>query len=181
MSEAVTVLVTRRVRPGQEQAFTAWLHELANVAKQYPGHQGVTVIPPPAGTDDREYVIVFRFDSQAHLRVWQESDERRAMLARSESMADTPPVDRELTGLEMWFAVPGGLVRQPPPPWEMWLLSSVAIYPLITLLSVTISGPLLGNGPQAVRFAVTTLILGALMTWLVMPRLSRLLASWLYA
>jgi antibiotic biosynthesis monooxygenase (ABM) superfamily enzyme len=180
MSEPATVLVTRRVRPGQEQAFTAWLRELADVARQYPGHQGVTVIPPPAGADDREYVIVFRFDSQAHLRLWQESDKRRAMLARSESIADTPPVERELTGMETWFAVPGGLVRQPPPAWKMWLLSSVAIYPLITLLSVVL-GPLLGNLPLAVRFAITTPILGALMTWLVMPRLSRLLASWLYA
>ena len=180
MSEPVTVLVTRRVRPGQEQAFTAWLRELADVARQYPGHQGVTVIPPPAGADDREYVIVFRFDSQAHLRVWQESHERRAMLARSESMADTPPVERELTGMETWFAVPGGLVRQLPAAWKMWLLSSVAIYPLITLLSVVL-GPLLGNVPLAVRFAVTTPILGALMTWLVMPRLSRLVAGWLYA
>ena len=180
MSEPVTVLVTRRVRPGQEQAFTAWLRELADVAKHHPGHQGVTIIPPPVGADDREYVIVFRFDSQAHLRVWQASDERQAMLARSKTMADEPPVDRELTGLETWFAVPGGQVRQPPPAWKMWLLSSVAIYPLITLLSVVL-GPLLGNLPLAVRFAITTPILGALMTWLVMPRLSRLLASWLYA
>ena len=39
MSEPITVLVTRRVRPGQEQAFTAWLRELADVAKHYVGHQ----------------------------------------------------------------------------------------------------------------------------------------------
>jgi antibiotic biosynthesis monooxygenase (ABM) superfamily enzyme len=42
-------------------------------------------------------------------------------------------------------------------------------------------GPLLGNVPLAVRFAITTPILGALMTWVVMPRLSRPLAGWLYA
>ena len=109
--------------PGQEQAFTAWLRELADVAKHYPGHQGVTIIPPPFGADDREYVIIFRFNSQAHLRLWQASDERRAMLVRSKSMADEPPVERELTGLETWFAVPGGQVRQPPPAWKMCLLS----------------------------------------------------------
>ena len=109
----------------------------------------------------------------------REPKERRDMLARSTSMADEPPLDRELTGLEGWFAVPGGQVRQPPAAWKMWLLSSVAIYPLITLLSVAL-GPLLGNFPVAVRLAITTPMLGALMTWLVMPRLSRLMAGWLY-
>jgi antibiotic biosynthesis monooxygenase (ABM) superfamily enzyme len=179
MNEPVTVLVTRRVHAGQEQAFSAWLKELADLADQYPGHLGVTVIPPPATATDREYVIVFRFDSQAHLRAWQESDVRRDMLARSTSMADAPPVERELTGLETWFAVPGGQVRQPPRAWKMWLLTSVAIYPLITLLTLVL-GPLLANVPLAVRFAITTPILGALMTWVVMPRLSRLIAGWLY-
>jgi antibiotic biosynthesis monooxygenase (ABM) superfamily enzyme len=61
----------------------------------------------------------------------------------------------------------------------MWLLSSVAIYPLITLLTIVL-GPVLVDVPLAARFAITTPLLGALMTWLVMPRLSRLLAGWLY-
>ena len=179
MSEPVTVLVTRRVRPDQEEAFNAWLRELAQLATRYPGHQGVTVIPPPETATEREYVIVFRFDTQAHLRVWQQSGERRAMLARSASMADDPPQDRELTGMETWFAMPGGQVRRSPPPWKMWLLSSVAIYPLITLLSLALAP--LAQVPLAIRLAITTPLLGALMTWLVMPRLSRLVAGWLYA
>ena len=178
MSEPVTVLVTRRVRAGQEQAFTAWLSELAQMAARYPGHQGVTEIAPPESAIDLEYVIVFRFDSQAHLRVWQASDERRAMLARSASMADEPPQERELTGLETWFATPGGQVRRSPLPWKMWLLSSVAIYPLITMLSLALAP--LAAVPLPIRLAITTPVLGALMTWIVMPRLSRLVSSWLY-
>jgi antibiotic biosynthesis monooxygenase (ABM) superfamily enzyme len=76
--------------------------------------------------------------------------------------------------------VPGGQVRQPPVPWKQWLLTSLAIYPLITLLTILL-GPLLGNVPLPVRLAITTPILGALMTWVVMPRLSRLVAGRLYA
>jgi antibiotic biosynthesis monooxygenase (ABM) superfamily enzyme len=62
----------------------------------------------------------------------------------------------------------------------MWLLSSIAIYPLITLLAIAL-GPVLVDVPLAARFAITTPLLGALMTWFVMPRLSRQLAGWLYA
>ena len=178
MAGPVTVLVTRRVRDGQQAAFEDWLHEVADAARRYPGHQGVTVVPPPAG--DREYLIVFRFDTEDHLRAWEDSDERRRLIERSGALADEPPRERQLTGLETWFAVPGGQVRLPPPPWKMWLLSSVAIYPLITLLTLVL-GPVLSELPLAARFAITTPILGAFMTWLVMPRLSRLFVGWLYA
>ena len=178
MGRPVTVLVTRRVREGQQAAFEAWLREVADVATRYAGHQGVTVVPPLA--NDREYLIVFRFDSEEHLQAWEASDERRRLIERSSVLADEPPRERQLTGLETWFAVPGGQVRLPPPPWKMWLLSSVAIYPLITALTLVL-GPALGELPLAARFAITTPILGALMTWLVMPRLSRLVVGWLYA
>jgi antibiotic biosynthesis monooxygenase (ABM) superfamily enzyme len=178
VGKPVTVLVTRRVREGQQAAFECWLHQLAEVARRYPGHRGVTVVPPPAG--DREYLIVYRFDSQEHLQAWEESAERRSLIDRSTMLADEPPRERQLTGLEPWFAVPDGQVRLPPAPWKVWLLSSVAIYPLITILTVVL-GPLLSSLPLSVRFAVTTPILGALMTWLVMPNLSRLFVSWLYA
>ena len=179
MSDPVTVLVTRRVRPVRGTG----VHRVAERTCARGGGisrpPGITVIPPPLTAADREYLIVFRFDSQAHLRVWQKSDARRTMLERSKSMADESPLERELTGMETWFAVPGGQVLRSPPAWKMWLLSSAAIYPLITLLSVVL-GPLLGGLPVSVRFAITTPLLGALMTWLVMPRLSRLVAGWLY-
>jgi antibiotic biosynthesis monooxygenase (ABM) superfamily enzyme len=56
-------------------------------------------------------------------------------------MADEPSLERELTGMETWFAVPGGQVLRSPPVWKMWLLSSTEIYPLITLLSVAFQWP----------------------------------------
>jgi antibiotic biosynthesis monooxygenase (ABM) superfamily enzyme len=108
VSPPVTVLVTRRVRPGYERAFEAWLREVARVASTYAGHQGVTVIPPSDAASDREYLIVFRFDSQPHLEAWRQSSDRRAMLEHSAEMAEAPPDERELTGLETWFALPTG-------------------------------------------------------------------------
>jgi antibiotic biosynthesis monooxygenase (ABM) superfamily enzyme len=180
VSQPVTVLVTRRVRPGYERAFEGWLRELDQVASTYAGQQGVTVIPPLPASPEREYLIVYRFDSPQHLKAWQESSQRRTMLERSAAMAEAPPNERELTGLETWFALPDGQVRKPPTAWKMWLLSCLAIYPLITLLTIVL-GPVLVDVPLAARFAITTPLLGALMTWLVMPRLSRLLAGWLYA
>jgi antibiotic biosynthesis monooxygenase (ABM) superfamily enzyme len=61
----------------------------------------------------------------------------------------------------------------------MALVTWVTIFPLITLVVVA-SAPLLGGLPLVVRLAVTTGVTVPLMTWVVMPRVTRLLHRWLY-
>lgn len=64
---------------------------------------------------------------------------------------------------------------RPPARWKMWLLSTAGIYPLITVLSAALGGPLSAL-PVPARFAVIAPILSAAMTWLVMPALTYLFA-----
>ena len=50
---------------------------------------------------------------------------------------------------------------------------------LITAI-VALTGSLLKELPLAVRLAITTALTVPLMTWVVMPRVTRLLRGWLY-
>jgi antibiotic biosynthesis monooxygenase (ABM) superfamily enzyme len=84
-----------------------------------------------------------------------------------------------VTGLESWFTLPGQPGRPPPPPYKMALLTWITIFPLITVI-VAITGPLLVGLPQAVRLGITTALTVPLMTWVAMPRVTRLLRRWLY-
>jgi uncharacterized protein len=61
----------------------------------------------------------------------------------------------------------------------MAVLTWVSIFPLITLVVVG-AAPLIGPLPLVPRLAVTTLATVCLMTWVVMPRVTRLLHRWLY-
>jgi hypothetical protein len=61
----------------------------------------------------------------------------------------------------------------------MALVTWVTIFPLITLVVVA-TAPLLGSLPLVARLAVTTGVTVPLMTWAVMPRVTRLLGRWLY-
>jgi antibiotic biosynthesis monooxygenase (ABM) superfamily enzyme len=61
----------------------------------------------------------------------------------------------------------------------MALLTWITIFPLITAI-VAITGPTLKDLPLAVRLAITTALTVPLMTWVVMPRMTRLLRGWLY-
>jgi hypothetical protein len=174
----VTTTVTRRVQPGHEAAYEAFLAGISGAARTFPGYLGIEIFRPAAGAGG-EYRTVYRFDSAAHLHAWLDSPERAAWLARAEPHAAGPMRTQVLTGLEGWFTLPAQPGAPPPPPSKMALVTWATIFPLITLVVVA-TAPLLGPLPLLARLAVTTGVTVPLMTWVVMPRVTRLLHPWLY-
>jgi uncharacterized protein len=177
-SGPVTTTVTRRVKPGHEPFYERFLEGIIAAARQYPGHLGVEVFRPENPATG-EYRVVYRFDTGEHLRAWLDSDERAAWLERAEPHVVGPMRTQVLTGLETWFTVPGRLGLPPPRPYKMALLTWLTIFPLITLVVVVLE-PLLDGLALVPRLAVTTAVTVPIMTWLVMPRVTRLLRRWLY-
>jgi uncharacterized protein len=174
----VTTTVTRRIKPGHEAAYEAFLAGISGAASAFPGYLGVEVFRPTPGQGG-EYQIVYRFDSAAHLQAWLDSDEHAAWLERAEPHVAGPMRTQILVGLESWFTLPTQPGAPPPPPYKMALVTWATIFPLITLVVVA-SAPLLGSLPLVGRLAVTTGVTVPLMTWVVMPRVTRLLGRWLY-
>jgi len=173
----VTVLATRRVHAGREREFEDFLQRLQEVFAASAGFLGLTVLRPVPPS--REYVLVYRYDTQQSLRRWRDSAQRRAAIAESGGLAEAPPKERSLIGMETWFTSPGEGVVHPPARWKIWLLSTCGIYPIITTITV-IAGSRLAQLPPLGRFAVVAPLLSAIMTWLVMPGMSRLFALMLY-
>jgi uncharacterized protein len=174
----VTTTVTRRVKPGHEAFYDQFLAGINAAASRFPGHLGVDVFRPQSASAG-EYRIVYRFDTGEHLRAWLDSDERAAWLERAEPHVIGPMRTRFVTGLETWFTLPDRPGIPPPPPYKMALLTWLTIFPLITLVVVALD-PLLEKLDLVPRLAVTTGLTVPIMTWLVMPRITRLLRSWLY-
>jgi antibiotic biosynthesis monooxygenase (ABM) superfamily enzyme len=173
----VTTTVTRRVRPGHETAYEEFLEGIIAAASRFPGYLGVEVFRPDAGGD--EYRTVYRFESAENLRRWLGSDERATWLERAEPHAIGPMRTRFLTGLESWFTLAGHPGLPPPPPRKMALLTWITIFPLLTGVVVILT-PLLDGVSLVPRLAITTAVTVPLMTWVVMPRVTRLLRGWLY-
>ena len=176
-SGPVTTTVTRRVRRGHEGPYEEILEGIISAASGFPGHLGVEVFRPQRGSAG-EYRTVYRFDTAEHLRAWLDSAERAAWQARAEPHLAGPLRTSFVTGLETWFTLPGQAMP-PPPPYKMALLTWITIFPLITAI-VAITGPLLEELPLAARLGITTALTVPLMTWIVMPRVTRLLRRWLY-
>lgn len=174
----VTVVATRSARPGREQEFAASLERLRELLTCQPGYQGTAIMAPVAPS--REALVVYRFSDPESLRAWHDSSARKSMIVASADVTEAAPHERSVSAVDGWFASTDGRVVRPPARWKTWLISSAAIWVLLTLITVT-AGPLLGPLPAPARFAVVVPVLSAAMTWLVMPRVTRMLSGWLQA
>jgi uncharacterized protein len=175
----VTTTITRRVKPGHEPFYESFLEGIIAAASRFPGHLGVEVFRPQSASTG-EYRVVYRFDTGEHLRAWLDSDERARWLERAEPHVIGPMRTRFLTGLETWFTLPERPGTPPPPPYKMAVLTWITIFPLITVVVIALD-PLLEQLTLIPRLAVTTAATVPIMTWLVMPRMTRLFHRWLFA
>eukprot|EP00730_Choanoeca_flexa_P008357 TRINITY_DN12478_c3_g3_i3.p1 TRINITY_DN12478_c3_g3~~TRINITY_DN12478_c3_g3_i3.p1 ORF type:complete len:249 (+),score=33.96 TRINITY_DN12478_c3_g3_i3:114-860(+) len=57
--QPVTVVITRRIQPGAEDAYRDWCMRVTNEAQRYPGHLGTSLILP-SPNDDR-WIVLYRY------------------------------------------------------------------------------------------------------------------------
>jgi len=72
------------------------------------------------------------------------------------------------------------LDRTGPPRYKLALLTWAGAYTVITLM-LTLLGPLMTSWPLALRTLVLSSTMVVTLTWVVMPRLTRLFQPWLAA
>ena len=174
----LTVVVSRRVRKGQQEAFEALSSQMTERASRFPGYLG-TAMFRPASPDDPEYRIVFKFRDRETLTTWEDSEERAELLEQIESLL-VQPSEREVTsGIVTWFTLPGQNPVQPPPKWKMTIVSWLALYPAVTLVFV-IFGDLLAQVPLLLRTMIVTIVVMGLMSYVLMPRMTKWFAFWLF-
>ena len=174
----VTTMVTRRIKPGREDEYAEGLSEMVRVARGFTGHQGVTILGPHGGPP-AEITAIFTFDSAANLERWMTSDERRRWLDRARELTVDDADVESLSGLEPWFTLPNRVVNRPPSRWKMALITALGVYPMLLVLSLALR-PMVGDWPMPLRLGASRVVGIPLMTWAIMPGLSRLFFGWLY-
>jgi uncharacterized protein len=172
----VTVAVSRHVIPGREAAFAEWVQGISADAARFPGHLGAGHIRP-ARTDD-EHTIVYRFDTREHFDAWQDSEERRRWMESSHDLIVGEPRVQMATGLEYWFTDPSCAAGPPPRVWKQALLTWLGLYPTVLVVAYTV-GVIIAEWPLPARSVVTTAFSVLLMTWVVMPVVTRVFRGFL--
>ncbi len=175
---ATTVVLSRRIQPGQEEAFQTWIEGFHAVMATHPGLQSGQVVPPVPGAQP-EWVFVYTFDSPQNLRAWLESEDRRLWLAKAEPLVESQGPAQIISGLEQLFGLLPPDVAPPPPVWKVAVSVMAGLFPL-TLVNMAFLAPRTQGWPLVPKAVFIATLMVGLMTWVVMPGVTRLLKPWLY-
>jgi uncharacterized protein len=176
----VTVSFTRRADPANERQMVAWIRAGLAMAETFPGFLGAGWVR--AGRSADEWHMLCRFENQRALGVWEASMERQWWLRSGQGLAEITRTERR-TGIEGWFDRPvAAEVSTPtataPPRWKQATTIWLVFFPLNLLVTVTL-GVLLEPFPVVLRVFLFTLALTPLMTYVLLPWITRRLSWWL--
>lgn len=176
---AVTVIISRRIKPGREQDFETWLKGITQEVYVFPGFLGEDVIRPHSKSNP-EYIIILRFDSYANLKRWEESPVRQRWLNCVNDIAIGESQVKKMPGLEFWFTPPNLPPPIAPPRYKMAILLTLTIFGMAHSIAGLLN--LLVRGlPELIGQLLVTAIQVMLITYFILPFLTRVLSGWLFA
>jgi hypothetical protein len=177
-NQQVTAVISHYIRPGRESGYEEWLKGISQVAKQFKGHQGATIIRPQPGSR-AEYVIILRFDHYHNLYQWMRSPERKEWIERAQPLTEKPEnVQIFLSGLEVLVSLPNS-ASPPPPTYKTAFVTWIGVFVCVSILGHFL-GPYLAGLPYLLNQAIMTGLVVILLAYIVMPWLTRLFRNWLY-
>jgi len=162
-----------------EEQYEQRLAQLLDEARLLRGYLGATVQRPQLSSPRNEYTSVFRFATVADLQEFERSELRGHFLRDILPTVEADATWDRLTGLEFWFTPPPGTVVPQPSRFRMAVLMIVVVYALVMGIGGVI-GALLHMLPGTLRLLITIVIEVLLMTYVLMPVLTRRLAWWIY-
>src|SRR5262245_19484882 len=176
-SDELTVVVKRRIKPGKELEFEEAMRSFVEFALAFPGHRGITILRPTGG--GRDYIVVDKFSDEGARSRFKASSEYKDWMSRLGELTEGDPRIEELSGLEGWFTLPGDPRLARPAQYKMALATFLGVFPVAMGLNLT-----LGKAIQTLPFIVSNAIFNAcvviLLTWVVMPLVTRVLHRWLF-
>ncbi|NUJ87641.1 antibiotic biosynthesis monooxygenase [Plantibacter sp. MCCC 1A11337] len=192
--DPITVSIERRVNPASISEATIWVQAGINLANRYPGFLGSGWVR--AGAESDVWYMLYRFADEQTLTDWEESKERAWWLSSGREFMEPSRVERR-SGIEGWFDAPDGILRveeaelsgdpdpipPAPPRWKQAVSIWLGFFPLNLVFTLLVTALVPGWEPLGVflHVLISTLILTPIMTYWLLPLVTRLLRPWLTA
>jgi uncharacterized protein len=174
---SVTTILKIVCKPGSEQECLHWMEETALIAGSFTGFLDKEIYR--SVETENLLLNIFTFGSLKDLDAWEQSEQRREQTRKGENAFDSIVEKRQLSGLEFWFQ-PKGSGRQLPLKWKMAAVTVVVIFLLLNTVMPLVQELFTVLGlPGLLKSLFGVLAMVGLMTYLVMPPITRLLSAWL--
>lgn len=177
MNTTMHVAITRKVKPGCEEAFEKAILTFFAESQKSTATLGALLLQPVPGSGDRIYGILRSFASEQDRQAFYESDTFVRWQEAVESLVEEDYSRQELHGLEAFFTNPS-LIKQPAL-WKMALVTWLGVWPSVFAVAVLIGNPFFSGLPLWLNLGFQTMIVVVILTWGVMPVLTRLFRFWL--
>jgi len=164
-----------RIRPDREREFKDWRHRILEEVRKWKGFLGTESFDT-LDSSHPEFVVVVRFDNRPNLDAWLGSKIRNTFMEEVLRYVDHYALRRIGTGFEGWFDTSEN--RSPPASWRQAMVILTALFPVIMTLRQVLL-PVFAVLPMPVAFLILLTIDLALLTYVVMPRFTRLMGFWL--
>lgn len=168
----IHIAITRKVLPGKEEEFKEALRHFLGESFVHDGVHGASMITGLPGADSREIGILRTFKDETERDEFYNSEHFRKWEEYASTLTEEP-VYRELHGLEAWFRSPVA-----PPRWKMAVVTLCGVLPTSIFLSLTV-GPMVKDFPMLIRLFIIAALMVGLLTWVVMPVLTRTMKEWI--
>ncbi len=187
-SNPVTVIVKRIAKKDKIREFEQWLSGISKEVSRQEGSMGIDIIRPTNNNKAKlEYVVIFRFNNYDNLTKWEKSPVRNEWIQKGRKLVEADPDVQKLTGFEFWFTPnfkdesSPMIPLNPPPRYKMVIVT----IPVISILLLTLVPQIyilteLLSIPFPIRLVIAITITVLLMTYVIMPLLTKLLKSWLF-
>ncbi len=173
--DQITVVVSHPVDPADEDEFLAWQQRVTDAERQFPGFRGAELFRPVPGVQD-EWTALYQYDTDEHVSAWLESPERSRLLEEGRRFENFR-LRRIAAPFGSWFArpdEPDGAEAS----WKTALSVLVGLYPTVVLLTLAIS-EIWPSAQLWIALLIGNICSVALLTWVVMPVVTRALRFWL--
>jgi antibiotic biosynthesis monooxygenase (ABM) superfamily enzyme len=175
----VTAVVRRRVRPEMKAQFEQAMEHFIHYALSFPGNRGIAVLRP-SHESALDYVVFDQFADEQARRAFTASPQYLAWMERLSKLTEGNPLIQEHEGVAGWFPRPAETAATArPPKWKMAGVTFLGVYPLTSSLPAIFGYWLTPWPPLLVNVFATGAIV-ILLTWVVMPLMTRIFAAWIF-
>jgi len=172
----VTLVITHRLLAGKQPEYEQWLEKIMPQAALFTGHLGVNVLKPVHG--ERTYTILIRFDGLDNLYHWINSTRRHELTTELSTMLCGPEHIEMRPGAAFWFTPPTP-ANPAPKKWKQFVITLAVIFPSTNLVPWFWENVLPAAGGTLWGHFLNDATVVALVVYLWMPALTRLLTNWL--
>lgn len=177
----VSVIMARTVKKGCELRFWNIETEIEIAMRKVKGFLAINHLSTMS-EGNNEFITIVQFDSVENLTDWENSTLRSHLLGQLDELIEGDIRRKSVVGLEGMFDSPSAASTgqlKPPPKHKMAILVIAVIYVMLLILRPLINSvtTFLPAWAQLFFVVVTQVII---MTYVVMPSLTRWLSNWLF-